>query len=242
MSIRRRMWSLCLVALPGAAAFGQSSSLYVDPIVVPPPPPPPGMVAPPPPRMAPALIESSFTSVRMPEPRQFAVHDLVTIIVREESEAKSSAELETEKELELDGKVDAFPDLQLKKLLNLMLTPSTSIAQNPVELGVDMSREWTGEGKYSRRDSMTSRVTAQIIDVKPNGLLVLEARKYIKNDNEELDLVLTGVCRAEDVSIDNTVLSTQLHDLNVVKEHKGELRKTTKKGLITKVLEALFSF
>lgn len=228
--------SVLLCGLSGGA-MAQTSSLYVEPVTV----APQTVVdtrlhrdA----RLAPAVAAMSFTSVLPPEPRTFAVHDLVTIIVRESSEADSTASLETEKDVQFSTEFKQF--LDLAELLQLRVQPA-NVAPN---LGVDISHkpEWEGEGSYSRKDRVTSRVTAEIIDVKPNGLLVLEAKKYIRNDKEELEIRLTGTCRKEDVTIDNTVLSTQLKDLHLTKDHKGELRKATKKGLITKVLEGLFSF
>jgi flagellar L-ring protein precursor FlgH len=226
--------ALLLTAAP--VALAQSSSLYVEPT----PHHHGGFHGQPQPsRLAPALSGSSFTLVRQPEPRQFGVHDLVTIIIREASEAQSSARLATEKDSRFNHRLAAFPDLQ--KLLEFSLAPG-NIATNPVSVDLRMNQDWEGEGRYRRSDSVTSRVTARIIDVKPNGLLVLEARKFIKNDNEELDLVLTGTCRAEDVAADNTILSTQLYDLRLAKEHKGELRRATRKGLITRVMEVLFNF
>lgn len=240
----RKSFALANVAClaVAAGAFAQSSSLYVDPVVLPEPLPSAAGVQKQTIRLERALGATSFTTVLPPEPRAFAIHDLVTIIVRESSEASSTAELETEKESKFDGKLAAFPDLQLDHLLDFVLKPSESLQENAVELDLEASREFDGSGNYKRKDSVTSRITAQIIDVKPNGLLVLEARKYIRNDREELELVLTGTCRADDVEIDNTVLSTQLHDLRLNKQHSGELRRATKKGLITKVLEGLFSF
>jgi len=80
------------------------------------------------------------------------------------------------------------------------------------------------------------------MDVKPNGTLSLEARTQVKNDDEDMTITVTGYCRAEDVAADNTVLSTQMYDLRVNKQHAGEVRKASKKGVITKVLEFLFNF
>lgn len=239
-SMRTWMWMAWLaVSASGGSAVGQSSSLYVDPVTV----EPPGMMyrQQEPSRLAPAIAESSMTRVPPPPPREFAVHDLVTIVIRESSQADSSAQLETEKESKFEHELAAFPDLQLRKLLEFQLANSTSLAE-PVELDLEMNNEWSGQGRYRREDSVSDRITARIIDVKPNGLLVLEARKRVTNDRETLDVALTGTCRADDVSIDNTVLSTQLYDLRLDKQHEGELRKTTKKGIITKVLETLFNF
>ncbi len=89
---------------------------------------------------------------------------------------------------------------------------------------------------------MTGRVQARVIDVKPNGTLVLEARKFNQIDDETLTIVLTGVCRAEDITVDNTILSSELYDLSLVKTHTGELRRASKKGLITRLLDLLLNF
>ena len=192
----------------------------------------------------PELAASSYTSVVPPEPRRFAVHDLVTIIIREQSSASSEATLETERDLELEGAIEAFPHLNLGDLLAFKkLVASRRGADEPfpaVDLGGSSS--FSGEGEYERTDSLTTRLTARIIDVKPNGTLTFEARTFIQNDDEELTISVTGTCRAEDVALDNSVLSTQVFDLRVVKGHEGEMRKASKKGFLTKLFETIFNF
>jgi flagellar L-ring protein precursor FlgH len=66
--------------------------------------------------------------------------------------------------------------------------------------------------------------------------------KTIQTDEEEQSVILSGVCRAEDITADNTVLSTQLHDLTVRKTHKGAVRDTTKRGWIPRLLDVLNPF
>ena len=191
--------------------------------------------------LSPAIRRASFAAVKVPEPRQFAKHDLITIIVRESTETNFEATLETEKDSSLEGEISSFPDLQLRDLLNAQLNPSDQDEGSP-SVGVEFNNAFEGDGEYTRSESVTGRITAQVIDVKPNGMLVLEARKHIQTDQETLDLVISGMCRPEDVTVDNTVLSTQLYDLRLDKQHEGELHKSTKKGLLTKLFEALFNF
>ena len=76
----------------------------------------------------------------------------------------------------------------------------------------------------------------------PNGNLVLEARTHIKTDREEQIMKVTGVCRPQDVTASNTVLSNQIHNLRIEKMHKGELPRSTEKGIIAKALETIFAF
>jgi flagellar L-ring protein precursor FlgH len=78
--------------------------------------------------------------------------------------------------------------------------------------------------------------------VKPNGTLVLQGRKSIVTDDEVQKFLITGTCRAEDVTADNTVLSTQLKDFDLRKTHKGNVRNATRKGWAGKLLDALNPF
>lgn len=218
-------------------AAGQSSSLYLQS----PPAPvnridPEGRMD----RLSSAISSASFTAVTLPEPRQFAVHDLVTIIVRESAESKSKASLDADRKSEYKGKIAAFPHLTLKNLLDLQLRGGSG--ENPPALDLKFDRKFESEGDYERRDSFITRLTARIIDIKPNGTLVLEARKFTQSDKETLEMVLTGTCRKQDVRPDNTVLSTELYDLYLVKKHSGEVRNTTRKGFLTKVMDAIFAF
>lgn len=188
-----------------------------------------------------SLASASLTAVRVPPPRQFAVHDLVTIVIRESVEADARASIETEKETELSGRIAAFPNLKVSDVLDFRLSPSEMVGGEPA-VDINHENEFSGDGDYSRRDSFTARITARIIDIKPNGTLVLEARKFIKNEDETMSILLTGTCRKDDIQTDNTILSTQIYDLRLVKQHTGELRQATKKGFFTKLFEGFFNF
>ncbi len=187
----------------------------------------------------PYMQQTSYAAVTLPEPRRFAVHDLVTIIVREASSATVEGELSTEKEVSMDGKVTAMIDLL--QLLETRVDPAPLASGSP-GVNLEYDREFEGEGDYARKDEVITRLTGRVVDVKPNGTLSLEARTDIRNDDEVMTIKVTGYCRAEDVAVDNTILSTQMYDLRVLKQHEGEIRKASKKGVITKVLEFLFNF
>lgn len=187
-----------------------------------------------------ALRDVSLFAVAPPQPRRFQLHDLVQIIVRETSTAKSTHDLETKKDTEIDGRVNAWPHLSLQDLLDLQLRAGSG-ADLPAA-NVEFTKDFKGEGDYQRKDDLSARITAEVIEVLPNGNLILEARSHIKTDDEEQTMKVTGICRPEDVTAVNTVLSNQIHDLRIEKMHKGELKKTGSKGIITKVLETVFAF
>jgi flagellar L-ring protein FlgH len=53
---------------------------------------------------------------------------------------------------------------------------------------------------------------------------------------------MSGVCRAEDVGVDNSVLSTQLANLSLSKQTAGEVRDGVKRGWMNKILDEVNPF
>jgi flagellar L-ring protein precursor FlgH len=164
-------------------------------------------------------------------------HDLVTIIVREESESKTEGTTDLKKQADLDAKIDQFARFSAA---NFAL--KNSIGGASPEFKMNGTHNMKGEATVDRSDSLVLRVQAEVLDVKPNNTLVLQARAFIKSDEEEQTLILSGTCRAEDITPDNTVLSTQLYDKNVTKTHKGAVRDTTNRGWVPRLLDVLNPF
>ena len=189
-------------------------------------------------RLSPAIAAASFGAVAAPAPQTFAVHDLITIIIREDTRTAFSSSLETEKESTHEAEIAEFPRFSLSDLAGARITPN-AFTDGTLQLDLEASREFTGEGDYSNSQTMTARIQATILDVKPNGTLVLEARKTVRSDQEAYTLVALGVCRVDDITADNTVLSTQLADLFVEKQHQGYLKKAADKGPLTRLFDVL---
>jgi flagellar L-ring protein precursor FlgH len=139
--------------------------------------------------------------------------------------------------MDIDAKIEQFVRLSLEDF-----ALKNSITGSQPEIKLSGNNNFKGEATVDRTDSLTTRVTAEVVDVKPNGTLVLQAKAHSKFDEEEETMILSGTCRAEDVSADNTVLSTQLHDKDVVKQHKGAVRDTTRRGLIPRLFEFIRLF
>lgn len=182
----------------------------------------------------------SMFAIAPPEPRSFQQHDLIQIIVREQTQASSSHELDLDKRFRLEGSIPQSPSFSLTDLLQLQIAAGRT--DDRPELQGDFRNRFEGDGDFRRSDDLSSRITSEVIEVLPNGNLILEARSRIKIDKEEAIMRVTGVCRPEDITSTNTILSNQIHDLKIDREHAGELRKTNQKGIITQVIDTLFAF
>ena len=192
------------------------------------------------PRERRGIAAQSLFAVPEEQPRLFRRHDLVQIVVQERSRANSKSELETEKSASIDGAVRAFPRLTLEDLARLQLFAGRTT--DLPRVAVELEKEFEGEGDYKREDDFSTRITAEVLEVLPNGNLVLESRTQIRNDDEISTIRVTGVCRGVDITAANTVLSNQIHDLIIEKRNEGKLREVNEKGVITSFFETLFSF
>lgn len=179
----------------------------------------------------------SLISVEEPQPRKFQIHDLVTVIVREESSSKSENESELSKSAALNASLKEWILFKQKRLV-----PDEGIAANNPSIDVSGEAEIEGSGEVTRKDSFIARISAEIIDVKPNGVLVIEARNYVQMDQEKITMTLTGMIRPADVKADNTVNSSNIANLAVTKETEGIARDGARHGWLVRVLRAISPF
>jgi flagellar L-ring protein precursor FlgH len=181
----------------------------------------------------------SLLYLEPPEPRTFAKHDLITIIIDESSNHKTEQKLKTDKSYDAKAKLTQF--LDLNELARFQL--ANGIGTTPPEmLNISAEHEFDGKGKYERKERLQDRIQAEIIDIKPNGVLVLEARAYRDNNGQTQSLRLAGNCRQEDVTVNNTIMSSQIAGKVLIIENEGEVDKATRKGVIPRILETVFNF
>jgi flagellar L-ring protein precursor FlgH len=182
----------------------------------------------------------SLFAVQEPEPRKFAIHDLVTIVISESSRSKSASDAKADKDYGMSAAVDAWISMDPTSFGDGFFQPIDS--GSLPEIGVAGEKNFKGKGSYARSDDFTARVTAEIVEVRPNGLLVIEARREIVNDGESQVITLSGICRPEDIDGNNQVLSQRVADAVVKKLTTGELRDTAEKGIIAKIIDTIFAF
>jgi flagellar L-ring protein FlgH len=168
----------------------------------------------------------SYYNVPPAKPKLLRKHDLVTIVIRENSQFATNGTTDLKRQNDLDAIIDSYVTLGwLKGPSMLEHAPVT-----PIELKTSGQRDFKGTAQLERDDSYTGRITAEVLDVKPNGTLILQASEDIKTDDEEQKVTLIGTCRVEDITADNTLLSNQLFNLSLNKQHKGAVKDTTNRG------------
>jgi len=226
-------WIVAAVGVSCAPVAAQAQSLFLRPA-------PPEAAAVKPSEQAQPLYPFSLYAVKPPKPPTFRPNDLITIIIRESTSVKREQSLETERDYE--KKLSMLDLSTLRQFLELRRGITGAAGGGQGETLAKGESGFEGDGEYERKDDFNARVTARVLEVKPNGTLLLEARTTVVTDDEEQTILLSGLCRTEDVRPDNTILSSQLYNLQLIAKHAGPVRGAARKGWIARALDALLSF
>jgi len=74
---------------------------------------------------------------------------------------------------------------------------------------------------------LTTTLGGQVIEVLPNGMLVIEAARQVEFSQQTQTIVLRGLVRPEDISQQNQVLSTAIASLELEVKGKGIVNDAT---------------
>lgn len=185
------------------------------------------------------LASVSLFAVNPPKPKSYAKNDKIEIIINETALQSHQQKLDTKKGYELTAELAQFPSFaELIKQLTLR----DGIGNNGPNIGISGDSEFKSDGKYERKDRMTARLSALVTEVKPNGLLLIEAREVMQSDDEIKTMVVSGLVEPRDITQQGTVQSTQMANLIIKTIHEGQTKETATKGFIPRVFEAIFSF
>lgn len=102
------------------------------------------------------------------------------------------------------------------------------------------SDSFTGAANVTKAGSLSAIITVLVVDVLPNGNMVISGRREIRVDGETKLIEFTGIVRRFDVRADNTVMSQRVADARVVYHGTGPLSNATeRRGLGAAIHDAI---
>jgi flagellar L-ring protein precursor FlgH len=163
------------------------------------------------------------------------VGDMVTVLVVQETAADSKAGTSLKKKNESKAGIKAMFGLE------------TAVAKIPgggptLELDAGAENTFDGSGGTNRAGSLSGTITARVIQVLPNGHLVIAGRQAVKINNEVEVLGLRGVIDPRSILADNTVLSTLIADARIEYSGTGVVAGKQRPGWLSRILDVISPF
>ena len=158
----------------------------------------------------------------------YKVGDIVGIIILESTSAVQKAGTDTE-----------FDD-DLSVRFNYAVDQSSSSPTSYSQGAAKASNKYKGLGKTQRYANVSARVAARVVEVLPRGNLKLVGTHRIEVNNDEQIIIVTGIVRAKDISMANTVFSNQVAQPDIIVKGVGTVQEAESPGWITRVLNWVF--
>ncbi len=151
------------------------------------------------------FLQNSYLAELARDARASKIGDLITIAIAEQASALTSGSLTQSR--------DSASNSGVSSLLGVM--GPTAGLPNLFNHGSESSLD--GQASTGRQTNVTAVVTAHVVDVMPNGNLVIEGTKEVAVNAERQLVWIRGVVRQADLRTDNSVTSDRvaLMDLRV---------------------------
>jgi flagellar L-ring protein precursor FlgH len=99
------------------------------------------------------------------------------------------------------------------------------------------------QGTSQTNSSLSTTLGGQVVEVLPNGMLVIEAARQVEFSQQTQTIVLRGLVRPEDISQQNQVLSTAISSLELQVRGKGIINDYThRQNPLVRLLEKFLIF
>ncbi|MBG31378.1 MAG: flagellar biosynthesis protein FlgH [Opitutae bacterium] len=166
--------------------------------------------------------------------RAFGVGDILTISVNEASSLNASQNTSRSRDSKIENAVTQFLFANSKLGTHGGELPKTQI---------EAKNSSKGGGDLTNSQNLQAQVSVVVIDVLPNGVLVLEGARLISLGGETYYAVLKGLVRTEDIGFGfrqglryrNTVSSQYVADAQIEYVSKGSLSDTQKQSWYQKL-------
>ncbi len=162
--------------------------------------------------------------------RAHKVGDIITIKLNENFAAKKKDEAKFNKSNKQDYGVSTPLNIFGKSADKVLSEAGT------FGIGYGSTGQFNGKSDVKQNSSLQGSIAVTVVEVIPNGNLVIRGEKWITiHDGEEV-VRFAGIIRPEDISPDNTIDSTKVADVRLIYKDTGVAGDTARPGAVTKFL------
>jgi flagellar L-ring protein precursor FlgH len=216
--------SLAVALLAGAGCMPTPHLQMHQPALV----RPPVYAAPPPPANGAIWQEANYLPL-FEDRRARRVGDTLTIRINEQVQAtkKASSSVQRESAASALGPAISIPP---------------KVYVKPVSIEAKSGGNFEGKGDSAASNLFTGTITVTVLEVLPNGNLLVAGEKQIGINQGSEFVRLSGVVNPINIQPDNVVLSTQVAEARVEYRGVGYIDEAQWMGVLTRAFMSVFPF
>jgi flagellar L-ring protein precursor FlgH len=163
--------------------------------------------------------------------RAMRPHDLISVVVSENLAASTDGTVKNSRASNASSSISAlFGALHAGNAMQNLVNQTSAAGLN-------------AQGTSATNSSLSTTIGGQVIEVLPNGMLVIEAARQVEFSQQTQTIILRGLVRPEDISQQNQVLSTAISSLELEVRGKGIIDDYThRQNVVVRLLQKLLIF
>jgi len=163
--------------------------------------------------------------------------DIMTVVI----EIDERAEISNETERSRSGS-ESLQVPQLGGLPQRLDEKLPEGASSSDLVSITSNSDSSGDGSVKRKEKLTLRVAATVVDVLPNGVLAISGSQELRVNFELRELLVTGYVRPEDISRQNEITYDKIASARVSYGGRGQITDVQQPRLGQQVLDAVLPF
>ena len=162
------------------------------------------------------------------------VGDLLTVIVRETTDIEHSDQRNMDKQSESGGRF-SFAGESSGGLEGIS-------AAADLDGSASTNRSFGGSAQYNSAREFLDRITVTVVDVLPNGNLLISGKRRRNVSGESRVLRISGVVRPFDIATGNIVQSQYIANFQIGYEGRGDESSFSNQGWFSRTVNRIWPF
>lgn len=144
--------------------------------------------------------------------------DIFTVVIEIDDRAEISNSTDRQR---TGDQTMGVPDLfGLPQRIDEVLPEGASMAN---AVGTSSSTTFAGQGSVKRKEKLTLRVAATVVEELPNGVLRIEGQQEVRVNFELRELIVTGYVRPADISRQNEITYDKIAGARISYGGRGQI-------------------
>lgn len=171
------------------------------------------------------MQQSSLIYSAAPEARAFQMQDIIQVRVDETARTSSQGRNDQRKNVSFNAILNNWV-----RLNGLRKAEIDEMADGNPQVRGSLQETYRAENQLETTERLTLSIASRIVDIRPNGNLVIEGHKEVRINDQVWRVALHGTCRQQDIGRDNTITSDRVIDFRLEKLESGTTRDGYRRG------------